>query len=100
MLYISRTPNDNGAYDNLECDLQKVPDELIPIPPEMEDTARQLLPWVKLTLAGDVVVAVEDNAEAREAWEALPKPEPPIDPILSLQLAIAELAEALLGGGE
>jgi hypothetical protein len=84
------------------------------VSPELETKLLTLLPYVVLTLDGDVIVGVEDDVGARNNP---PKPEPDrIDDLaqtqlalaelaetqeannLTLQLAIAELAEALLGG--
>lgn len=47
------------------------------VPQELEERLLSLLPYVRLTLDGDVVVGVEDDAEAR----ANPtEPEPAHDP--------------------
>ena len=98
MLYIKRNPETNGAHENLCINARiDVPDGYAVVSADLEQKAIQLLPWVKLTVTDGVITAVEDDVVARKAWEQWqaehPEPEPQLDDITALQLAVAEMAE-------
>jgi hypothetical protein len=70
-MFIRIEPNSNGSHDDARY--QSTPPELDDkwaiIPTDLESTAISLLPWVNLTITDGVLISVEDNAEARAAWE-------------------------------
>ena len=77
MLMINLTAESNGAHASQMSSAPLIPpDGWAVLPPALEATALPLLPWVKLTIENGVVTAVEDDAEARAAWEAIPVPPP------------------------
>ncbi len=95
MLTIKITPENSGAHaSHMTHASVALPEGWAVVPPHLISTALQLLPWVKLTVEEGAVTAVKDNAQARDAWEAIPKPGPPPDQFAALQLALSELAEA------
>lgn len=77
MLFVKTICNDNGARENIRCDLDSSPAGWIAMPAQLEAEALALLPFVTLTTEGGIVTAVSDNAEARAAWEAENQPAPP-----------------------
>lgn len=113
MVQVKELPN--GAHRNQSGDSLEAPPGWVVIPPELEGEARDYLPFIQLTL--------DENGEV-ESVEPGPQPDsepaPTYEPsetdniALALaelatrveenntacQLAIAELAQALLGGDE
>lgn len=93
MNIIRKDTRPNGAYFNIENNW------LGETPP---DTHYEVAEGVELSYGGFGTLTIEDgivtaftpDAAAWEAWQAEhPAPEPPIDDITALQLAVAELAE-------
>ncbi len=72
MTIVKLTAESNGAHANqtVSSPLRNIPAGWAVIPEEAEPTAKSFLPWVKLTVKKGAITAVEENAAAREAWEA------------------------------
>ena len=92
MNIIQKQPNPDGAYPPILAWNESTP----------PDTHYQVADGVELSCGGFGVLTVEDgivtdftgDTEAWERWQTEhPAPEPPIDDITALQLAVAELAE-------
>ena len=92
MNIIQKQPNPSGAYPSIQSWSGAMPPE----------THYQVAHGVELSHGGFGTLTVEDgivtaftpDAEAWERWQTEhPAPEPPIDDITALQLAVAELAE-------
>lgn len=77
MLYVKITSNDNGAHENIRCNLDSLPDGWIAVPSQLESEALDLLPFITLTIEDGVLTSISDNAETRAAWEAENQPPPP-----------------------
>ena len=94
MNIIQKQPNPNGAYPPIQSWSGAVP----------PDTHYQVADGVELSCGGfgeltvedGIVVAFTGDVEAWERWQAEQPapPEPQIDDITALQLAVAELAES------
>lgn len=95
MLIIRLNPENNGSYSNQLCNftLPEIPQGWAVVPPELEQQALELLPWVTLELEGGVIVGVSDNAEARAAAAAEPTPAEPVDETALLRAQVAMLQE-------
>lgn len=77
MLLIELKPNQNVTHnDHSTPDWATVPEGWGKVPQELESLAMDLLPFVVLTVKDGIITSISDNAEARAAWEALPKPTP------------------------
>ena len=92
MNIIQKQPNPSGAYPPIQSWSGTVPPE----------THYQVADGVELSCGGfgammveaSLVTAFNPDVEAWERWQTEhPAPEPPIDDITALQLAVAELAE-------
>lgn len=92
MNIVQKQPNPSGAYPPIQSWDGAVP----------PDTHYQVAGGVELSCGGFGALTVEDgivtaftpNTEAWERWQAEhPAPEPTLDDITALQLAVAELAE-------
>lgn len=71
MFIIKIAPEENGAHASQKTNVPiSVPGGWAVVPPELEQTAVSLLPWVILTVQGGVVASITDDTEAREAWQA------------------------------
>ena len=93
MNIIQKQPNPSDAYPPIQSWVGVTP----------PDGYYQVADGVELSCGGFGTLTVEDgivtaftpDVDAWEAWQAEhPAPEPPIDDITALQLAVAELAEA------
>lgn len=98
MLIVKINANANGTLANQRTgfDLPEIPEGWAVVPPELEQRALELLPWVTLELEDGVIVGVSDNAEARAAAAAEPTPEPaptPEEQNTRLRAQIAMLQE-------
>jgi hypothetical protein len=93
MNLLNKTANPSGAYPPIFTS-----DKLIPgcavVPDDLRNTFQQYNGFVIPAYDGDAVVHFVPNIEAWEAWKAIPVPEPPLDELTQLRLALAELAEA------
>jgi len=99
MLIIKRTAESNGAHASQASSAPIAPpDGWIVIPADLEATALPLLPWVKLTVEDGIVTAVEDDTEARAAWEATPVPPPEPTAQERIEALEAAMLEMILGG--
>ena len=99
MLIVKIAAEPNGAHASQASSAPIAPpDGWIVIPADLEATALPLLPWVKLTLENGVVAAVEDDAEARAAWEAIPVPPPEPTAQERIEALEAAMLEMILGG--
>lgn len=92
MNIIQKQPNPSGAYPPAQSWSGAMPPE----------THYQVADGVELSCGGfgtltienDIVTAFTGDAEAWERWQAeYPTPEPTLDDITALQLAVAEMAE-------
>ena len=91
MLIVKIEAESNGAHANQSINGNiAVPIGWLAIPSELESTAMPFLPWVKLTITNDVITAIEEDTEAKEAWS-----EPTADP--GKEERISALEEAVLG---
>lgn len=102
MLIIRRHPNAGGAYPPPQTWRgETVPEGYAAVADSVDLTAFYgYNGFVTLETAGGVVTGCTPNVEAWEAWKAA-QPEPgerPTDKLTELRLAIAELAEAFMGG--
>lgn len=72
MLIIKLRPEENGAHGSQLCNfaLPEIPEGWAVVPPELEQQAMELLPWVTLEIADGKIIGVADNAEARAAAAA------------------------------
>ena len=74
MLYLNPKPNETGGFYPLQTTNAI---GLVNFPDEFFDTFQEYNGFVKLTIDGDTVTAVEPNIEVWEAWKAtLPTDEP------------------------
>jgi hypothetical protein len=114
MLIVELQAQSNGARGNMRYDLDAppVPEGWAAVPEELEEKALAYLPFLELTVEAGVITAVAPGERPAED----PAPQP--DDLTQIQLAVAELAEtearhdrenklalaelaeALLGGGE
>ncbi len=82
MLIVRLEPCENGALPNqtIYPALPEIPEGWAVVPPELEERAAELLPWVRPEVKDGKIVGVSDNAEARAAAEAEePCEEPPTE---------------------
>lgn len=95
MLLVKTQPNANGSLSNQRAnfDLPKIPEGWAVVPPELEQQALELLPWVTLEMEGGEIVGVSDNAEARAAAANEPEPTPEPDEAARLRAQVAMLQE-------
>ena len=93
MNIIQKHPNSSGAYPSIQAWVE----------PTLPDGYYQVAHGVELSCGGFGTLTVEDgivtaftpDVEAWEQWQAEhPTPEPTLDDITALQLAVAELAES------
>lgn len=89
MLIIKLESEPNGAHSSKICDCCELPAGWIVVPSNLEQKSISLLPFVLLTTENGVVTGVEDDVEARGN---VPKPEILTDPMDEIRLAVAELA--------
>ncbi len=92
MKIIRITPFENGAYPAVvRLDGNTVPEGYREI---TADTSEFYNGFIVPTIENNVVTSYICNTEAWEQWQAEhPTPEPTLDDITTLQLAVAELAE-------
>ncbi len=76
MLIIKIDAKPSGEHDSQTWDGKTRPDGYAQLPPEYEAVCKASNYFVKLTVENGMVTAVEDDAEARAAWEERPAPEP------------------------
>jgi hypothetical protein len=90
---IQKQPNPSGAYPPIQSWSEATPpDGYYAVADGVELSHGG---FGTLTVEEGIVTAFTPDAEAWERWQAEhPAPEPPIDDITALQLAVAELAEA------
>ena len=98
MLYIHNTKTPNGAHANLIVSETICTEGWALVPDHLEEKALSYLPFINVIVEDSVVVECTHDTEAWEAFEAWKAeqptpPEPQIDDITALQLAVAELAE-------
>lgn len=99
MLIIRTAAESNGAHaSQMSSAPVTPPDGYIVIPPELEAAALPLLPWIKLTIEDGVVTAVEDDTDARGAWEAIPAPPSPPTEQGRIEALESAVLEMILGG--
>lgn len=84
----------NGAHHNQTCDSITPPDGWAVVPPELEEQAEALLPFVTLSVLDGVITAVSDNTEARAAAATEPKPAAPTDEVAVLKAKVAALTQS------
>lgn len=93
MNIIQKQPNPSGAYSPVQSWAEAVPpDGYYKVANGVELSCGG---FGTLTVEDGVVVAFTGDTAAWERWQTEhPAPEPPIDDITALQLAVAELAES------
>lgn len=69
MLIVNLTAAENGARNNqtIYPALETVPEGWVQIPEELEARARELLPWITLSIRDGAVVGVGDDEVSRAA---------------------------------
>lgn len=94
MLIVKMEVESNGAHAGQQINANiPSPEGYVVIPQHLEAATLPLLPWVKLTVEDGIVIAVEDDVESRNAQPNQPEPTQPVDPLSDVKLAVAELAE-------
>ena len=95
MLMIELAALENGAHRNQWTDgAITPPDGWAAVPEELEAKAAGSLPYILLTVEEGEITGVAQGAVPTPT----PAPEPEPDALTQTQLAVAELAETLLGG--
>lgn len=90
MMIVKKNENEFGGRENSLFDFDvALPEGWIEIPKTLEEKSKQILPWLTLSLEGDVVVDVCENTEAKQAWEAA---NPPIPPEPTVEETLLELS--------
>lgn len=98
--YINITPAVNGAHSdqaNSFFEVEGIPEGWIEVPEELVPIWKQYAPFVALTIEDGKLTGISDNPEARAAQQAAgagTDASAPVDLLTQIQLAIAELAEA------
>jgi len=97
MIILNLTAESNGAHANqtVNGNLSSIPEGWAQIPDNLLPAWEAYKPFVTLTVEDGVITGMADNPEARAAQEAADAAyEPPLDELTLTQLALAELAEA------
>ena len=95
MLMIELAALENGAHRNQWIDGVITPPEgWAAVPEELEAEAAGYLPYILLTVEEGEITGMAQGTIPTPT----PEPEPEPDALTQTQLAVAELAEALLGG--
>lgn len=71
MLIIKVDPEENGAHanQNISGILSSIPEGWVKVPEELEAQTAALLPWITAEIKNGEVIAVSENAGAKEAWD-------------------------------
>ncbi|GEM_PF-1272751 len=68
-LYIKIQAEINGAHANQSTIISDPPYGYIEVPAELEENARQYLPWATLTIENDILTGITFDEDSKTAWE-------------------------------